>query len=63
MCKMICIDESSRTNKKHIYKHILDFKLGDFWNPLVKHNLETIHNFNYKDSKMLVKVHNNQHRI
>ena len=31
-------------------------------NVLVKHNLETNQNFNFKGSKMLINIHNKHHR-
>ena len=42
---------------KWIYEHRKDFKRANINNSLIKHNLETNHNFNFKDSKMLVYIH------
>ena len=44
-------------NQKRIYKHKRDIKIGDKKNAFVKHNLETNHKFNFKDSKTLVNIH------
>ena len=43
---------------KQIYEHMRYFKIADINNVLVKHNLETNHNFNFNDSKMLVNIQN-----
>ena len=40
MCNKIYICETLGMFKKCIDEHIRDFKLGDFCNSLVKHNLE-----------------------
>ena len=37
-------------------------KVGDEKNAYVKYNLEINHNFDFKNSKMLVHIHNKQHR-
>ena len=37
-------------------------KIGDDKNVLVKRNLETNFNFNFKHTKMLVNIHSKQHR-
>ena len=37
-------------------------KKGNINNVLVKHNLETNHNFNFKDFKMLIYIHNKNMR-
>ena len=52
------VGESASRIKKQIYKHIRDLKQENIQKGLVKLNLETNHNFNFKDSKMLVYVHN-----
>ena len=57
----IYVGETSRTIYKRYYEHIQDFILVH-GNALVKRNLETKDSFNFKDSKMIVKVHNNQLR-
>ena len=62
MCNKIYIIETLRTFKKCIDEHIRDFKLGDFFDAQVKHNLEPKRSFNFKDSKMLVEIHNNQQK-
>ena len=46
----------------YIYEHMRDKKIGDVKNALVTYNLETNHNFNFKDYKMVVNIHNKQHR-
>ena len=43
---------------KRIYEHTRDLKRGNINNGLIKHNLETNHNFNFKDSKILVYICN-----
>ena len=47
------IGEISRLIKKYIYEYILDFKMGDDRNVLMKHNSKTKPSFNFKDSKIL----------
>ena len=37
-----------------------DFIIEDDRNTLVKHNLETKHSFNFKDSKMIINILNKQ---
>ena len=59
MYNKIYIIENSRKIQKHL-KNIQDLKFGDFRN--AKHNLETKHSFNSKDSKLLIEIQNNQHR-
>ena len=44
-----------------IYEYKSDFKLCDSRKALVKHNLETNHSFNFKDSFVIVRIHYNQH--
>ena len=56
VCNQIYIGKTSRIIKNHIYEHIQDFKFGGFLNVLVIINLETKHGFNFKDSKMLVRI-------
>ena len=36
-------------------------KKGNGKNEMIRHNLETNHSFNFKDSKMLVNIHNKKH--
>ena len=55
------VDES-RPIQKQIYEHKRDLKKGIENNKLVLNNLETNHNFNFKDSKILVNLHNKKHR-
>ena len=56
------MNKTSRTISKCIYEHNRDFKLGDSCYSLVKYYLETDQSFNCWDSKMIIRIHNNQHR-
>ena len=51
-------DESFCILNKQLYGHMRDLEKGNKNNNLVKHSLETNHNFNFKDFKMLVYIHN-----
>ena len=44
------------------YGHERDLKRGDINNGFVKHNLETNHNFNFKNHKMLVYMYKKKRR-
>ena len=46
--------------KKYKYERKRDMKIGDDKNAWVKHKLQANHNFNFRNSKMLV-IHNKKH--
>ena len=54
------MDETLQSIEKLIYEHNRDMETGDDKNTLEKYNLET--NLNFNDFKMLVNIHNKQHR-
>ena len=62
-CNKNYIGEISRSIKTYIDVFIRDFKIENDWNTLVKRNLETKHDFNFRYSKMLVNIHNNVKRL
>ena len=47
---------------KRIYDHTRSLKRGNIKNVLVRYNLETNHNFNFKDSKMLLQIRKKKRR-
>ena len=51
-----------RSFNKQIYEHKRDFKRADINNSLVKNNLETNRNINFKGLKILIYKHNNKKR-
>ena len=58
-CNKQYVGETLRVLKKWIHEHISDLKKkGNMNNRLVKLNLETRHNFNFNDSKMVPCTHN-----
>ena len=52
------VGETSHNRQKRIYKHERNLILWNMNNGMVWHNLETIHSFNLKDSKMFIYIHN-----
>ena len=52
-CKKTYVGENSHNLKKQIYEYIKDSKKVNMYNGLVKHNLQTNHNFKLEDSRML----------
>ena len=52
------VGETSRSIDKRIYKNKRHLKRVYINNDIVKYNLEINHNFNFKDSKMLVYIQN-----
>ena len=60
-CYKKYVGETSYTINTQIYEHRRDLKRADLNNDLVKHNLETNHNFNFKDPKMLVYIYSKKH--
>ena len=50
------VGESSRNLQNWIHERERDLKRGNTNNSLLRHNLETTKNFNFKDSKMLLHI-------
>ena len=57
-CNIEYVCETSNSVKKQIEDYMRDLKKGNINNGLVRHNLETNNNFNFKEFKMLVYLHN-----
>ena len=60
-CNKKYVGETYCDLKKHIQEQG-DLKKRKINNGLIKHNLETNQNFNFKDSKILVHIHKKKHQ-
>jgi len=61
-CNKQYIGETSRHIDQRIREHKRDIRNGQMNNALTKHISETNHSFNFKESKLLVRIHNKNER-
>ena len=52
----IYVGDTSTSMKNRIYEHNRNFRIGDHFIALVKHNFESKYNSNFKDSLMLLNI-------